>query len=133
MAILEINLEKPALIEEYQYPDETGRPASASRGRASAESTSSGGNKGKLLGLLAVLAGVGVMVWKLKSRSGTEQTDFDEFDQEEEFDEEGEYEHGPEPEIGGDESGGRTRKVAGLLGFAVALVTIIAAVRKARK
>jgi hypothetical protein len=127
MAILEINLEKPALIEEYQYPEQTGRTASAGRGRASAASTSSGGNKGKLLGLLAVLAGVGVMVWKIRGRGGTEQTEFDEFEAE------SEYEHGPDPEIGGDESGGRTRKVAGLLGFAVALVTVVAAVRKARK
>lgn len=124
MALLEINLEKPALVEEYQYPGET--PAGSSEGTTSESgSESSGGGKGRLVGLLAVVAGVGLLVWKLKNRGGTDQTDFEEFESEE-------YEHGPEPEIGGDESGGRKRKVASVLGLVVAVASLVAAVRKRR-
>ena len=126
MAILEINLEKPALVEEYQYPGETTagktKPGESSRGGKSS------GGKGKLVGLLAVLAGVGLLAWKLKSRkSGSKQSDFEDFDEQSQ-----QYEHGPEPEIGGDQSGGAKRKVASVLGLAVALVGVVAAVRKAR-
>ncbi|NHN61095.1 MULTISPECIES: hypothetical protein [Halorussus] len=132
MAILEINLEKPALVEEYQYPDRTpagtqsADESTSSEGSTSAdESASSGGGKGKLVGLLAVAAGVALLAWKLKS-GGSEQTDFDEFESDEEYD------HGPEPEIGGDESGGAKRKVASALGLATAVVSLVAVVRKRR-
>ena len=133
MAILEINLEKPALVEEYQYANETpagtqstgDRSTPSGEPRSSGESESSGGGKGKLVGLLALAAGVGLLVWKLKS-GGSEQTDFDEFESDEE------YEHGPEPEIGGDESGGAKRKVASALGLVTAVVSLAAVVRKRR-
>lgn len=127
MAILEINLEKPALVEEYQYPGGTTvgktKPGESSRGD---RSSSGGGGKGKLVGLLAVLAGVGLLAWRLKRRGSTEQSDFEDFEEQSQ-----EYEHGPEPEIGGDE-GGAKRKVASVLGLVVALVSVVAAVRKAR-
>ncbi|MFC7081575.1 hypothetical protein [Halorussus caseinilyticus] len=125
MAILEINLEKPALLEEYQYPGETTAKSGESPENSGATEPSSGG-KAKLLALLAVVAGVGLLVWKLTNRGDTEQADLDEFEGE------GEYEHGPEPEIGGDESGGAKRKVAGILGFAVAVVGLVGVVRKRR-
>jgi hypothetical protein len=128
MAILEINLEKPALVEEYQYPGEgTEGPAEES----AAESSSSGGGKGKLLGLLGVLAGVGLLVWKLKNRGSTEQTDFEEFE-EPDYDEESYEEESYEFESE-DESGGAKRKVAGLLGLAVGFVGLVAAVQKRRQ
>ena len=131
MAILEINLEKPALVEEYQYPGETtvGRTESGEPSRGDTSSgDSGGGGKGKLVALLAVLAGVAVVAWKLKSRRGAEQSDFEDFESGEQSQE---YEHGPDPEIGGDE-GGAKQKVASVLGLTVALVGIVAAVRKAR-
>jgi hypothetical protein len=139
MAILEINLDRPALIEEYRFPDEmdgsTGRAGSKSAKRTGSKSKSSGGMKGKLVGLLVVVAAVGVAVWKLKSSSGSKQTDFDEFDEEGDH-EEGEYEHGPDPDIGADKKYEVKRKakgkVTGLLGLAVALVTVVSVVRKAR-
>jgi len=112
MAIIEINLEKPALIEERRYPGASGSASESS------SASSSGGNKGKLLGVLALAVGVAVLAWKLKSGGS------DDYDSEE-------YEHGPEPEIGGERSGVRG-KVAGMVGFAVALVSVVAAVRKAR-
>ncbi|WP_135826845.1 hypothetical protein [Halorussus ruber] len=130
MAILEINLEKPALVEEYQYPgEETEGPAEESP--AESTSNSSGGGKAKLLGLLGVLAGVGLLVWKLKNRGSTEQTDFEEFE-EPDYDEEG-YEEDSYEFESEDESGGAKRKVAGLLGLAVGLVGLLAAVQKRRK
>ena len=125
MAILEINLEKPALVEEYQYPGETTEEAAE---ESTADSSSSGGGKVKLLGLLGVLAGVGLLVWKLKNRGSTEQTDFEEF---EEYDEKSYEEESYEFES--EESGGAKRKVAGLLGLAVGLVGLVAAVQKRRK
>ena len=131
MAILEINLEKPALVEEYQYANETPAgmqsigdwSASSSESKSSGGSESSGGGKGKLVGLLVVAAGVALLAWKLKSggSGGSElQGDSDK------------YEHGPEPEIGGDESGGAKRKVASALGLATAVVSLVAVVRKRR-
>ncbi len=135
MAIIEVNLEKPALVEEYQFPKdsavgsavESETPASESRASESDESESSGGVKGKLLGLLAVAAGVGLLVWKLKSRGGDEQTDFDEF----ETDDESETDESPEWEI--EEDGGSSKgKVAGLLGLVVAAVGLLVAVQKRR-
>jgi hypothetical protein len=139
MAILEINLEKPALIEEYQYPEKRSESTSQTGATASGSKSSGGGMKGKLVGLLVVLTGVGAVVWKLKGGGSTEQTDFDEFDEGTGMGEESEYEHGPEPDIGADESDiggneneGRTRTVAGLLGFVVAVVAVVTAARKAR-
>ncbi|MFC4448787.1 hypothetical protein [Halorussus aquaticus] len=126
MAIVEINLKKPALVEEYRYPGETSEGTqssathSSSDSKSTSDSKSSGDGKGKLLGLLALVAAVGVLVWKRKSGgSGGESEE--------------EYEHGPEPEIGGDESGGPTRKVASALGLVVAVATLGAAVRKRRR
>ncbi|WP_137286386.1 hypothetical protein [Halorussus salinisoli] len=129
MALLEINLEKPALVEEYQYPGETSTGTQSTGDTTDSES--SGGGKGKLLGLLAVVAGVGLLVWKLKSRGGTEQTEVTEFEEEQE------YEHGPEPDIGqddvgSDESGGVKRKAAGFLGLVVAVVSLVSVARKRR-
>jgi hypothetical protein len=132
MAILEINLEKPAVIEEYQHPEKRGKSTS----RTGTKSKSSGGNKGKLVGLLAVLVGVTVMAWKLRGRGGTEQADFDETSESET---EGEYDHGPDPEIGGDKKYEVKRKVkskvSGALGIAVVAIglAVVAALRKARK
>ncbi|NEU58888.1 hypothetical protein [Halorussus sp. MSC15.2] len=125
MAIVEINLEKPALVEEYRYSGETseGTQSSATHSKSSSGSKSSGGGKGKLLGLLALVAAVGVLVWKRKSGGSGGQSQS----------EEGQYEHGPEPEIGGDESGGPKRKVASALGLMVAVATLGAAVRKRRR
>jgi hypothetical protein len=138
MALLEINLEKPALVEEYQYPGETTvgetEPGEPSPGDAS--SGGGGGWKGKAVGLLAVLAGAAVLAWKLKGRSGTEQADFEEFETHEsemQETESEEYEHGPEPEIGSDEGGGAARKVASALGLVVALAGVAAALRKVRR
>lgn len=107
MAIVEINLEKPALVEEYQFPDETS-------GRTSGTSQSSGGKAGKLVGLLVVLAGLGAAVWKLK-QSGDDQS---------EFGEQTEFET---------EASGVGGKAAGAAGFAVTLVVLALAVRKRRK
>lgn len=126
MALLEINLEKPALVEEYQFPSETPAGEAVARKRAtdrseSSRGQSSGGGKGKLVGLLAALAGVGVLAWKLKQLGGDGESVQSQ-----------EYEHGPEPDIGSDE-GGVTKKVAGLVGFAVALVGLALAVQKRRK
>lgn len=131
MAILEINLEKPALVEEYQYPSETTvgktEPGEPSHGERSS-GDSGGGGKGKLVALLAVVAGAAVLAWKLKSSGGSEQADFEDFEPEEQSQE---YEHGPDPEIGSDE-GGAKQKVASVLGLVVALVSVVAAVRKVR-
>ena len=118
MAILEINLEKPALVEEHRSPGEAGR--SASERERSTDSERSSGGKGKLALGLAVLAGVAVLAWRL--RSG----DSDEY-------ESNEYDHGPDPEIGGDERGGVAGKVAGAVGLGVALASVVAAVRGVRR
>ncbi|WP_276299881.1 hypothetical protein [Halorussus lipolyticus] len=120
MAILEINLEKPALVEEYQYPART-TAESETPTEESAETDSSGGSKAKVLGLLGVLAGVGLLVWKLKTRGGSEQTDFEDFD-DPEFDDE---------EFTSDE-GGSKGKVAGLLGLVVGVGGLLVAVQKRR-
>ncbi|WP_128477184.1 hypothetical protein [Halorussus pelagicus] len=137
MAILEINLEKPALIEEYQFPTDSSARTTQSEVRErsetgqqsdddSDESESSGGLKGKLLGLLVVAAGVGLAVWKFKNRGGSEQTDFDEFETEAEFD----ADEGTEVEFETD--GGGKKKTAGVVGLAVAVVGLVAAVQKRR-
>jgi len=128
MALVEINLKKPALVEEIAEPrsersrgrdrtEPTDRSESASTGRSE---RSSGRGKLKLLGLLAAVIAVGAVVTKLKGRGtdGGEQS--------------GEYEHGPEPEIGGDESSGRIGKVAGLLGVVAAVVSTVAIAYKRR-
>ncbi|UPW01999.1 hypothetical protein M0R88_07865 [Halorussus gelatinilyticus] len=136
MAILEINLEKPALVEEYQFPEdsavgsavESETTTSESGASESGDSGSSGGVKGKLLGLLAVAAGIGLLVWKLKS-SGDEQTEFEDFETEAEDEDDS-----PEWEIeeDGGSGGGSKGKVAGLLGLVVAVVGLAAAVQKRR-
>lgn len=121
MALLEVTLEKPALVEEYQQSG-TAPVRSGTTAESESNSESSGGGKGKLVGLLAVLGGVGLLAWKLKARgSDTEQSEFGET----------ESEHGPEPDIGADESGGAKRKVAGILGLVVAIASLAAA-RKRR-
>jgi len=124
MAILEINLEKPALIEEYQFPAESSsRPTVESEsGDSEANDSSSGSLKGKLVGLLAVAAGVGLLVWKLKNRGG-DQTDFDEFETDDES---------PEWKTEEDD-GGSKGTVAGLLGLVVAAVGLVVAVQKRRR
>lgn len=118
MAILEINLEKPALVEERRSPGEARRSASE-RERSTDSGRSSGGGKGKLALGLAVLAGVAVLAWRLKS-GGSDEHDSEEYD------------HGPDPEIGGDERGGVAGKVAGAVGLAVALASVAAAARRVR-
>ncbi|WP_135854909.1 hypothetical protein [Halorussus salinus] len=136
MAILEINLEKPALIEEYQFPAESSAGHAVASESAESEATDSGasdsggsgGSKGKLVGLLAVAAGVGLLVWKLKNRGGDDQTDFDEFETDDESEADDES---PEWEI--EEDGGSSKgKVAGLLGLVVAAVGLVVAVQKRR-
>ncbi|WP_435180934.1 hypothetical protein [Halorussus sp. AFM4] len=132
MAILEINLEKPALVEEYQPAERTqadrqstgeGSTARSSSGsKSSGGSESSGGGKAKLVGLLAVAAGIALLAWKLKGGSGGSELQGDSE----------KYEHGPEPEIGGDRSGGAKQKVASVLGLATAVVSLAAVVRKRR-
>lgn len=129
MAIIEVNLRKPALVEEHPGRTES-TTGSGIRGAASgaidrsgrSRGGSSGGGKAKLVGLLAAVVAVGAVAMKLRGRGG----DGDENQSQE-------YEHGPEPEIGGDESGGRMRKVAGLLGLVVALASVGAAARKRRE
>jgi len=127
MALIEINLEKPALVEERAASrstsergrtDSTGRPRPRSTATdRSGDGGSSGGGKLKLLGLLAAVVAVGAVVTKLKRRG----TDDDRSEA---------YDHGPEPEIGGDGSGGRMRKVAGLLGLVAAVASTLAVARK---
>lgn len=131
MAIIEVNLEKPALVEEYQFPKdsavgsavESETATSESGASESDESESSGGVKGKLLGLLGVLAGVGLLVWKLKSRGGSEQTDFEDFD---------DPEFGDESDFASDDESGSKGMVAGLLGLVVGVVGLVVAVQKRR-
>lgn len=122
MAILEINLEKPALIEEYQFPAESSAAPAVESSESDTGESSSGSLKGKLVGLLAVAAGIGLLVWKLKSRGG-DQTDLNEFETEDET---------PEWETEADGDGGSKGKVAGLLGLVVAAVGLLAAVQKRR-
>lgn len=122
MAIVEINLEKPALVEEHRSSTET-TPHTESAG-SSRKSSSSGGSKGKLVVVLAAVAAVGLLVRKLRNRGGDSGTP------DEPRASETEYEHGPEPEIGGDESGGRKRRFAGAIGLVVALVGLVAVVRR---
>jgi len=128
MALIEVNLEKPALVEEYRYPGETTETETSGE-QSRSKPDSSGGSKAKILGLLGVLAGIGLLVWKLKSRGGSDQTEFGSGG----F---GEQESEPEPEIGGEdrgsESGGAKGKVAGLLGLVVAVVGLAVAVQKRR-
>ncbi|WP_135829816.1 hypothetical protein [Halorussus halobius] len=125
MAILEINIEKPALVEEYRSPDEMReRVAATGRDRSTSDDRSSGGSKGKVVAALAVLAGVAVLAWRLHS-GGSDDGDDSPGD--------GEYDHGPEPEIGGDERGGVRGTVAGAVGLAVALASVVAAVRRVRR
>lgn len=126
MALLEVNLEKPALIEEYQYPSEMAERRVETAKTSKTSESSTGGGKAKLVGLLAVVVGIGLLGWKLKNRgsgSESEQTDF----------EEEEYEHGPEPDIGAEEGGRSKRKVAELLGLVVAVASLAAAARKRRE
>ncbi|PSP54955.1 hypothetical protein BRC82_08160 [Halobacteriales archaeon QS_1_67_19] len=115
MALLEVNLEKPALVEEYQSPGETA-------GDSTADATvDPSGGKGKLLGLLVLLAGIGAAGWKLKHRGtdgGDSATEGDESESE------------SETEFDADESGGVARKIAGVVGAAVVLGLLV---RKRRK
>jgi hypothetical protein len=124
MAILEVNLEKPALIEEYQYPGE-----SSGRSKSSSNQSSSGGGKGKLFAVLAVVAVVGMLAMKMKSSGKGGEAKHSGGDQEE-------YEHGPDPEIGGDKKYEVKRKVkskfTGILGIAVAVVGLAVAAWKRR-
>jgi hypothetical protein len=128
MALIEINLEKPALVEERaasRSASERGRTDSPHRSGSdsfdrSGDGDSSGGGKLKLLGLLAAVVAVGAVVAKLKGRGSDDG------------DQSRAYDHGPEPEIGGDESGGRMRKVAGLLGLVGAIASTLAIARKGR-
>ncbi|WP_134668867.1 hypothetical protein [Halorussus marinus] len=126
MALVEINLSKPALVEEIPEPaTETARDRAGSSdgsGSAPADRSEDGGSSGgklKLVGLLAAVAAVGVAVVKLKGR-GTDA------------DRSAEYDHGSEPEIGGDESGGRMRKLAGVVGLVAAVASTLLIARKRR-
>lgn len=134
MAILEINLEKPALVEEFpaertgwdrtetRTTDRTGSKRTRTRLADRTGSKRSGG-KGKLLGLLVAVAGIAMLARRLRNRGSDTDAEFETAD-------DTEYEHGPEPEIGGDESGGRKRKVAGALGLVVTLVGVLAVARR---
>lgn len=119
MAILQVNLEKPALVEEYRYPDAT----SGGTAESAEASGSSGGRAGKLLGLLAVAVGVGLLVWK-RRRGGSEQSEFDDAGTEAEFEADVEFEA---------DSGGGKGKAAGVLGVLVGVVGLAVALQKRRR
>lgn len=116
MALIEVNLKKPAIVEERPGSGES----SAGRRSARAKPTSGGGGTGKLVGLLAVLFGVGLVVIKMRGSDDTEM----------ETDVETESTYEPvEPES---ESGG-ARKLAGALGLVVAVASVAVAARKRRR
>ena len=123
--LLEITLEKPALIEEIRYPGE-----SSGQSKSSGKQSSSGGGKGKLLVMLAMVAVVGMLAMKMKS-SGKDSTGGGQSKSPDE-----EYEHGPDPEIGGDKKYEVKRKVkskvTGVLGIAVAVIGLAVAAWKRR-
>ena len=121
MAIIEINLEKPALIEERP-----GRGASSGQSKSSRKRSSSGGSsRGKLIGLLAVLAGIGLLVARMRGGGETEVDvgmktgSMDEMD---EIDEDTT-----------ESAGGGMGRFAGALGLAVALVGVVVAALKRRR
>ena len=121
MAIIEINLEKPALVEERQR-----RGASSEKSASARKRSGSGrsGGRGKLLGLLAVLAGLGILVARMRGGGetkvdvGMETGSMDEMD-----------------EMDGGDAGsasGGVGRFAGALGLAVALASVVAVVLKRR-
>ncbi|WP_227375470.1 hypothetical protein [Haladaptatus halobius] len=123
MALFEINLEKPALVEERVYSDEDAVPTGR---EPKSESEPSGGRSlGKLLGPvlgLVVIAGLGMLFRKLRSSS-----DDDEVTEET-------IEQPTEPEA--DESSrsrlARGRKAARAVGILGSLLGIVVVARKVR-
>jgi hypothetical protein len=122
MALFEINLEKPALVEERVYSDEDAVPTGR---EPKSESEPSGGRSlGKLLGPvlgLVVIAGLGMLFRKLRSSS-----DDDEVTEET-------IEQPTEPEA--DESSSRLargRKAARAVGILGSLLGIVVVARKVR-
>lgn len=122
MAIIEINLEKPALVEERRVRGaSSGQSKSASRRSSSG---GSGGGRGKLLGLLAVLAGIGLLVARMRGGGetevdvGVETGSMDEMDEMDEDTTES--------------AGGGMGKFVGALGLVVALAGVVVAVLKRR-
>ncbi|WP_158055257.1 hypothetical protein [Halorussus halophilus] len=108
MALIEINLEEPALLESQTR-------SGGSKTEKKQKTSKRGGGKGKLLGLLVLVAGVSLLALKLRGGSDEEQEAV-----------------GVEDEFEKSESGGGKGKLVGALGLLVALVGVGAA-RKRRK
>lgn len=126
MALLEINLKKPALVEERKPHAEAGTGSSSSSSRSSGSSSkgssssgSSGRSTGKsLLGLL-LLAVVGAAAAKAVRSRRSDPTSYEEEDE-------------PNPIIGAEakrESSGWRRRVGGLLGAVAVLALLVRTVR----
>lgn len=104
MALIEINLEEPALLESQT------RTKKSTKDKSSKSSESGGSARGKVLGLLVLVAGVSLLAWKLRGGSDEE---VEEFGVEDGFEE--------------TESSGAKGKIFGALGLLVALVGVGAA------
>lgn len=122
MAIIEINLEKPALVEERRS-----RGASSGQSKSASKRTGSGGSggRGKLLGLLAVLAGIGLLVARMRGGGETEVDVGMETGSMDEMDE-------MDEDATESASGGGMGRFAGALGLVVALASVVAVVLKRR-
>ncbi|WP_049971711.1 hypothetical protein [Haladaptatus cibarius] len=116
MSLLEVNIEKPALVEERVYPDEDTAPASA-RTKSESSGRSVGSLVKPLLGLL-VVAGIALVARKLRAASAEDDAttfEADDFDADD-FDAET----------------GRGKSAAGVAGVLVSLLGVVALARKVR-
>ncbi|USZ69435.1 hypothetical protein NGM10_06795 [Halorussus salilacus] len=117
MALIEVNLHKPAIIEERPG---TGGSTDRARTAGKRSDSDSGGRAVKLVGLLALVVGIGLLAARLRGggdtgvRAGAEVGSMDETDESE----------------GG--SGG-AGKVVGALALVVATASVALAVAKRRR
>ena len=111
MALIEINLEKPALLESETRRGASGTETTKRTSKRRTSESDGGSGLGKLLGLLVLVAGVGLLAWKLRGGSDDEETE----------------EYGVEDEFEKSESSGGKGKLVGALGLLVALVGVGAA------
>ncbi|GAA5058065.1 hypothetical protein ACFFQF_06645 [Haladaptatus pallidirubidus] len=118
MSLLEVNIEKPALVEERVYPNEDTAPASARTKTESSERSVVSLIK-PLVGLLVVAA---VALFARKLRAPSDETEDDSASLETDDFETDEF----------NAESGRGKSAAGVVGVLVSLLGVIALARKVR-